>query len=663
MIRFLQQNNSATKVIFAVIIGFAIVTMVITLVPGIFDNAGSNDANVFATVHEPGFFGRFSGSEQVKQTEVNQLAERQLQQQRLPEFLLPYMAQRAGQILVQREILKQQADKMHLQVSDADLKRELQTGPFAQYLFPNGSYIGDEAYINFVQSAFQTSRADFEQQVKNDMELNRLQAMITGGVTVSDNAVREAERVQGTKVKLDYAVVAADELGKTINPTEPQLQEFFKQNQARYATAVPESRKVQYVTFDANNLPGGKPQVTDAEVQQYYNQHQAQYQVKEQVKVRHILIAAPAGDAAKDAAAKAKAEDLLKQIRGGGNFAELAGKNSDDPGSKVQGGELGWLNRGQTVPEFDKTAFSLAQGQTSGVIKTQFGYHILQVEEKKTAHTRPMAEVKPEILPILEQQRAGAAEQTFAAQLVDLAKKDGLEKATAAKGLHVETTDNIPRDGVVPGVADSTQLLTKAFAVNKGAEPEAVSTGDGFAVFQVADVRAAHAPEFAAYRDHILTDYRAQQVPQLLGDQLRKLDERAKAIGDLRKAAAEMNIPVKTSEMVGKEAQVPDLGAMSGQGAVAFSLPKGGISGPINEGRVGIVLSVLDKQEPTAEEIAKNFSQTREQLLSTQHDEIFRIYLGTLSDKYQKSGAVRYSKKPGGPGSGLGSGPGAPVGS
>ena len=337
MIRFLQQNNSATKVLFAIIIGFAIVTMVITLVPGIFDNAGTNDANVFATVHEPGFFGRFLGSSPVKQTEVNQLAERQLQQQRLPEFLLPYMEQRAGQILVQREILKQQADRMHLQVSDADLRRELQNGPFAQYLFPNGSYIGDEAYMNFVQSAFQTSRADFEQQVKNDMELNRLQAMITGGVSVSDNAVRDAERVQGTKVKFDYAVIAADELGKTINPTEPQLQEFFKQNQARYQTAVPESRKIEYVTFDANNLPGGKPQITDAEVQQYYNQHQAQYQVKEQVKVRHILIAAPPGDAAKDAAAKAKAEDLLKQIRGGGNFAELAGKNSDDPGSKVQG--------------------------------------------------------------------------------------------------------------------------------------------------------------------------------------------------------------------------------------------------------------------------------------------------------------------------------------
>ena len=423
-------------------------------------------------------------------TEVNQLAQRQLQQQHLPDFLLPYMSQRAGQILVQRAILKHEADRLHLQVSDEDLRRELQTGPFAQYLFPGGQYIGDDAYMNFVQSAFQTSRAEFESQVKSDMELNRLQALITGGVTVSDNAVREAYRVQGTKVKFDYAVISADDVRKSINPTDAQLQDFFKQNAARYATAIPETRKIQYVAFDPSNLPGGKPQVTDAEVQAYYNAHQEQYQVKEQVKVRHILIAVPAGaDAKTDAAAKAKAEDILKQIKSGGNFAELAAKNSDDPGSKTQGGELGWLDRGKTVPEFDKAAFTLAPGQTSDLIKTQFGYHILQVEDKKTAHLRPLSEVKAEILPVLEQQKSGAALQTFASQLAADAKSNGLEKAAAARGLHVVTTDFLAKDGVIAGLADGAPMLTQAFAVTKGATPAAVSTGDGYAVFQVKDIQ------------------------------------------------------------------------------------------------------------------------------------------------------------------------------
>jgi len=653
MIRILQQDNRVIKIIFAVIITVACVTMVITLVPGIFDNTGESGPNGnYAVVRGPGLLGRFaSDSIPVKETEVQELAQRQLQQQHLPDFLMPYMTQRAGQVLVQRAILKREADRMKLQVSDEDLRRELQTGPFAQYLFPNGQYIGDDGYINFVQSNFQTSRSDFESKVKSDMELTRLQALITGGVTVSDAAVREAYRVQGTKVKFDYAVISAEDIAKTVNPSDAELQSFFKTNQTRYATAIPETRKIQYVAFDASNLPGGKPQITDAEIQAYYKKNQDAYKVQDQVKVRHILISVPQGaDSKTDAAAKAKAEDLLKQIKAGGNFAELAEKNSDDPGSKSQGGELGWLDRGKTVPEFDKTAFSLAPGQTSGVIKTQFGYHILQVEDKKTAHERPLSEVKAEIVPVLEQQKVGASEQAFASQLAADAKKNGLDKAAAAKGLHVVTTDYLGKDGVVAGLADGSSLLAQAFTVAKGAEPTAVSTGNGFAVFQVEDIKAAHAPDFAAYKAHILNDYREQQVPQLLSAAVNKLDDRAKVLNDLKKAAAEMNIPVKSSDFVNKDGQVPDLGAMSGPASVAFSLAKGAISGPINAGRVGAVLKVLDKQEPSADDIAKNFDKMRAQLLSEQQNEIFQVYMGSLMEKYQKGGAVRYSKQRAEPG-------------
>ncbi len=646
MIRLLQQNSSAVKFIFAFIIIAAIGTMVITLVPGIFDTAGNTaNADVFATVHDPGWQGRLESGSTIKQTEVAQLAQRQLQQQNLPDMLMPYMEQRAGQILVQREILKHEADRMHLQVSDEDLRRELRTGAFAQYLFPNGTYIGDDAYINFVQSAFRTTRASFELQVKSDMELNRLQSMLTGGVNVSDNAVRDAALKQNVKVKFDYIVLSPEDVRKQINPTDAQLRQFFDQNKSRYASAIPETRKIQYVAFDASNLPGGKPQVSDADVQAYYNAHQPQFTVKEQVKVRHILIAVPAGaDAKTDSAAKAKADDLLKQIKAGGNFADLASKNSDDPGSKTQGGELGFLDRGRTVPEFDKTAFSLSPGQTSDVIKTQFGYHILQVEAKNTAHVKPLAEVRGEIMPVLEQQRANTAEQSFASQLVTDAAKNGIDKAAANKGLHAQTTDFVAKDGVVAGVSDGTALLSKAFASAKGAAPESVATGDGFAVFQVQDIKAAHAPDFDSYKQHIADDYREQQVPQLMSEQLAKVDARAKATNDLRKAAAEANLPVKTSDLVGHDGQVPDLGALSGAASVVFTLPKGQISGPVNAGRTGAVLVVTDRQEPDPQEIAKNFSQTRDQLLNAQREEIFRVYLGNVTEKYQKSGAVRLSK-------------------
>ena len=443
MIRILQKDSKTLKIIFALIIGVVGLSMVAYLIPGIGDNADTaSNAGVFATVRDPGIFGKFNGdSTPIKTTEVSQQAQQQLQQQRLPDFLLPYMMQRAGTMLVQRAILKHEADRLHLEVSDADLARELQTGSFARYLFPDGKYIGDDKYINFVQTYFQLSRSDFETQVKNDMELNRLQALVTGGVSVSDSAVRENYRTQGTKVKFDYAVVSADDIRKTINPSDADLQAFFKSNAAKYATAVPEQRRIEYVSFDASNLPGGKPQVTDAEVAAYYGQHQDQYQVKEQVKTRHILITVPAGaDAKTDAAAKSKAADLLKQIKAGANFADLASKNSDDPGSKTQGGELPMIPTASLDPAYAKAAMALNPGQTSDLVKSQFGYHIIQTEQKDAAHAKPLAEVKDSILPVLEQQKSGAAEQTFATQLAAEAKQNGIDKTAAAHGLKPETT-------------------------------------------------------------------------------------------------------------------------------------------------------------------------------------------------------------------------------
>ena len=139
------------------------------------------------------------------------------------------------------------------------------------------------------------------------------------------------------------------------------------------------------------------PQPTQQEIQAYYNQHKSEYSTPEQARSRHILIkVAPNADAKTDAAAKAKAEDILKQIKGGANFADLAKKNSDDPGSKDSGGELPFAQHGTMVPEFDKAIFSQAIGDTQ-IVKSQFGYHIVQVEERKPAHQQDISEVLPTI--------------------------------------------------------------------------------------------------------------------------------------------------------------------------------------------------------------------------------------------------------------------------
>jgi peptidyl-prolyl cis-trans isomerase D len=635
--------------VFIVFIAAAVGAMVITLVPGIFDSVGAGgDTSIYATVHEPGFFGKIFGeSVPVTQAEVTRAVQQQTQGRQVPAFYMPYLESRASQQLVQEAILKIEGDRRGLQVSDADLASVMHEGQLGATFFPNGKFIGTDAYMNLIQTNMGMTIPQFEDYLKSRIEISRLQLMITGGVTVSDNEVRESYLVSGTKVKFDYAVILAADLEKSINPSDSDLQAFFKQNAARYATAIPESRKIEYLSFGADQLPGGAPKISDADVQAYYDAHKDSYAVPEQVKARHILISVPQGsDAKTDAAAKAKAEDVLKKVKAGGDFAALAKEYSDDPGSKDSGGELGTFGRKKMVPAFEKAAFALQAGQTSDLVKTDFGYHIIQVEQHDQAHMKPVSEVKADIVPLLEQQKLGAAEQAYAGQLAAQAKTEGIEKTAAAHGLHAISTDYLGKDGTIAGVSDGAAMLSQAFGAAKGAAPQAVSTGDGYAVFQVTDVKAPHAPTFDEYKSHLLTDYREQQVPKMLSERLNKLAQRAKELNDLAKAAKELNVPMKTSDLVGKDGQVPDLGAMSGQGAVAFSLAKGGISGPLNTGTAGVVLEVTDKQEPGPEDIAKNFNQTRNDMLNKKREEVFDVYLGTLQAKYEKAGAIRQKAKP-----------------
>jgi peptidyl-prolyl cis-trans isomerase D len=648
MIRILQQDNRFTKAVFGVIIVVAIGAMTIALVPGIFDNSDTvNDATVYAKIRTPGFFGKFSGdSANVKTAEVERIVEQQMQQNHYPEMAKPFLMPRVGQQQVERAVLEQEANRLGLQVSDDDLRTFLQKGTLSQYIYPNGKFIGDDAYINFVQQYFGVSVAEFEAEVKSDLEIQRLQAMVTGGVTISDAAVRADYIQQGTKVRFDYAVISASDLKKTINPTDAELQDFFKKNAAHYASAIPETRKVELFAFNASDVPGGKAPVNDAEIQAYYNAHQDQYKVPEQVKTRHILITVPKGaDAKTDATAKAKAEDILKQLKAGGNFGDLAKKNSDDPGSKDTGGDLPMMPTAQLDPAYAQAAMKLNPGQTSDLVRSSFGYHIIQTEQKDTAHSKPLAEVKDTISAMLEQQKAGAAEQDYANKLLAEAKKNGMEKTAAAHNLHVVTTDYIGKDGVIGTLADSSNVLSQAFAMTKGADPATASTGEGYAVFKVEDIKPAHAPDFAAYKSKIADDYAQQKAPELLSAELIKLSDRAKALGDLKKAAAELKLDVKTSDLVGRDAQVTDLGAMSGGASVAFSLPKGGISGPINEGPNGGVLQLVDKQEPTADDMAKNMAASKDKLLNAQREEVFDVFAGTLMQQYEKAGAITYSAK------------------
>ncbi len=647
MIRFLQsKDNRLVKAVFVVIIGVVSVGMVVYLIPGL-TGQGAATADTYAVIY-PHWYSRFlSAGDTVSQQRVEKMARQQLAQQRYPDnpMILGLFEQRVGQQMVQEQVLLDEAEKLGVRATESDVSTYLQTGAPGQVLYPNGKFIGKDQYASLIATRFNLSVPEFEDDVRRDITVRRLEALITAGVTVSDQEVRDTYRKDAIKIKFDYAVISADDIRKGINPSDSDLENFFKKNAARYATAFPEERKVTYFAFTPNDIPGGVPQPTQQEMQQYYTAHQSEYSTPEQARSRHILIEVPAGaDAKTDAAAKAKADDILKQLKGGANFADLAKQYSADPGSKDKGGELGFARQGTMVPEFDKAIFNQKIGDYS-IVKTQFGYHIIQVEERQPAHAQAFNEVLPTIQATLIRQKEAAAEENYAHTLTSEAIKNGLEKTAAAHNLQVVTSPLFGQQGVISALPDGSQLIAKAFESKQGDPPQYAQTGEGYAIFQVTGIQPAHAPDFVSWRPHVLEDYRNEQVPVLLSQKTAELAAKAKASNDLAKAAKEVGAAFKTSDLVAPDGQVPDLGQVAQVAPQLLDMPVGAISGPINAQRTGVVAKILDKQEPSADEIAKNFDQLRDQMLQQKRSEAFQVFLSTVMADYKKSNRIRLNAK------------------
>ncbi len=645
MIRFLQTEGPIKKVVLSGLLLIICAAMAITLIPGGlgFDMGGNPGKGVIAKVD----------GEDITTEEVREAARGMLQQQGAnlganASILMPFFAQRAADQLVDRQALVAEAEHLGFKATPEEVKDELQHGQYGQIFFPNGAFIGQAEYQDLLQQHNLTT-VMFEEDVRKGILISKLQALITSGATISDAAVRQQFDKENTKIKFEYAVLKQDDIKKGLHPATEELKAYYDAHQKSYLNSIPEKRKVKYAAIDLSKIESGV-QISRADLQAYYDAHRDQYRVPEQIKVSHILIKAPlpGPDGKVDEkgveAARARAADLLKQIRNGANFEELAKKYSEDPGSAKEGGSLGWVPRGRTVPEFEKVAFSLPKGQISDLVKTSYGFHIIRVDDRQEAHLKTLDEVKDQIEPILKQQKAQQIAQKEADDLAQAAKTKGLDAPAAAKDIPVVTSDFFARKDVVPGLGPAPQFMDAVFAAAEKSPPESVATSQGFAVFELLAVKPQSTPTFEEIRDKVEEQFESERSKVLLSQKAQELSDRAKAGHDLKKAAKELGAELKTSEFVGPDGQVPDLGSMTGQAAVAFSMKPGEISGPIISGGNGVVLNILEVQAASEADFAAKKDQIRDQLLQNKEQELFQLFLSNLRDQMQKSGKIKINQ-------------------
>ena len=649
MIKFLQTPSKAKKMVLGGLLLIICAAMVITLVPGgILGDTfgfGGPQQGVLAKV----------GSEDVTYTEAQQMARNLVMQQfggrNVPPQLLPFFLQQAVQTLVTQKVMQVEAKRMGLEVTDAEVADYLQHGPLAPQIFPDGQFIGQTAYENFVQTAFQMTVPQFENAVKGDLLSQKLASLVQGSATVTDSELQQEFLRRNTKVKFQYALLTLADVSRQIKPTDAELKAYFDQNKKAYVNAIPQKRKAQYIFIDSNKMKS-KLQVSADDLKRYYSQHMDEFRVPEEVKVRHILIKTPppGPDGKTDPkaveAAKAKAEDLLKKINGGANFADLAKKYSDDAGSAAQGGELGWIGRGRTVPEFEKAAFGLSPGQTSGLVQSSYGFHIIQVEDKHTAHVKSLDEVKAQIEPLVAAQQAAKDAETLANTVVSEVRTPGGMAATAQKhGLQLITTPLVTRTDSLPELGTAPEFLSAIFSARVNSSPEMVQLPNGYAIFQVLEDKPAQTPTFEEIKSQVEQDFRRDRSGEVLQQKLQQLSDRARAEHSLTKAAAEVGATVKTSDLVQPQGQVPDIGSMAGPAAVVFDMKAGEISAPIQTAQGGAVLEVQERQPPNPSEFNSQKEDLREVLLAQKRNQALQLFADSLRTRMEKEGKIRVNKQ------------------
>jgi peptidyl-prolyl cis-trans isomerase D len=647
MIRFLQKSGQTTKYVLGGLLLIICASMVITLIPG-----GLGGDTFGAGAPGKGVVAKVEGSD-ITADQVRDTA-RQMLQQQMPQgganmgMLLPFFTQRAADQLITRQALLAEAGRMGLHVSPEEVRDELQHGRYGATFFPGGNFIGEQEYENMLSQANLTP-TKFEEAVGNDILLTKLQAFISGGANVSESAIRDQFIKQNSKIKFDYAVLKQDDLRKGLHPTDEELQAYYNAHKAAYANSVPEKRKVKYAVVETGKAESGL-QVTRDDLRGFYDQHREQYRVPEQAKVSHIWIKMPVAgadgkvDDKKVAEAQHRADDLLKQIKGGAKFDDLAKKYSEDPGSANVGGSLGWIGRGQATPEFEKVAFTLPKGQISDVVKSSDGFHIIRIDDRQDAHVKSLDEVQAEIEPVIKHQKGQQAAQKQAEDLLKQARAVGLDAAASALKIPVITSDFFSRKDLLPGLGPASQFMDAVFSATEKSPADVAPASQGIVVYQLLSVKPAATPTFEEIRSKVEDEFRSERSSVLLSQKVQELSDRAKAEHDLKRAAKELGAIMKTSDLVLPDGQVPDLGSMTGQAAVAFTMKPAEISGPINSGSNAVVIELLENQKPDEADYAAKRDQIRDSLVQGKQQELFGLFISSLRDQMEKSGKIKINQ-------------------
>jgi len=606
MFDLFRSRDKAVRITLSVLLGLVALSMVTYLIP----TSGTDTSNPNADTTVVASIGKDQlTSQQVSKVIQNMTRSRQMP----PELLAIYVPQIVQQMITDRA-MAYEANRLGLKASSNETENAIMDSLPAE-IVKNGKV--DTTTLNALLQQQGVSMGDLKDDTSRQLVINRLRQIVSEGVVVSPREIADDFHRRNDKVRIEYALLAP----------------------AKYQA---EAGSLAIILLDPAKVNASVPPPSDADLNRMYTASQDKFRTPERAQVRHILIKS---DATNDAAAKAKAEGLLKQIQAGGDFAKLAKDNSQDPGSAAMGGELGFIVKGQTVPEFEKAAFTLQPGQTSGLVKTTYGYHILQVEKHEQAHLQSFDEVKAQLLDSYRTQAGSGEMQKLADKAVAELHKDPLhaEKAAEAVGGNLIHADNLQNGDPIPEIGVSKELNDAVVALRKGeitAGP-VVLPGNKVALASVTDYQPARQATLEEARTDIRNKASQEKVQQVLARKANDLFTKAQSMGgDLQKAGKEMGIEVKTSTDVNRQGAIESLGSASSL-PEAFAKPVGALFGPVSVTGGRVVAKVVAKLPADLNDLPAQTAGIRDGLRQEKTKDRTTLFEEGLKKRLQDQGKLK----------------------
>jgi len=539
------------------------------------------------------------------------------------------------QLGIEQQILQQmvdqqaslaEADRLGVKVSDEEVRQRIFATPAFQ---ENGAFIGEQRYQQLLRAQRPPlTSADFEENVRQQLVIEKLRAALTDWLSVNDKEVEQEYRTRNDKVKLAVVSLTTDSFRGQATASDGEVSSYFDAHKGDFK--IPEKRKVRYLLIDVDALRA-KVVVPVASIERAYNNNIEQYTTPEQVRASHILLKTEGKD---DATVKAKAEDVLKQAKAGADFAELAKKYSEDEGTAKNGGDLDFFGRGKMVPEFDAAVFAMQPGQISNLIKTQYGYHIIKLADKKAATTRTLADVRQQISDQLAYETAQAQASDLAGALAkEISKPADLDKAAGAHGFMVQESGFFARDETILSLGSSPEAAARAFDMKPGEVAGPLRSARGFVFETTAGKQDPYVPKLEEVKDRVRDEVIKQKARALSRQKAASIAEKLKSAPDFEKAAKAAGVEAKITDLIARDAPIPDLGVAPAVEDAAFTLPVGAVSEPIATDTGVAVIKVLDKKEVTPTEWAANEDKFRDELLADRRNRFFSAYMGKAKQR------------------------------